>query len=310
MTSVRTFWDVLSNPSRLLERTAYVRSVLSERKFVAWALQHRARLAPFENDANEFAFADSTRPFRQAIEAFTAKHARTQEQLNEFREEFNEYSEMQRNAKIRLPCEWQDRFPCLDDRASTTPFDRHYTYHPAWAARVLAQTRPAKHIDISSTINFATLVSAFIPVEFYDYRPAPIALPGLECGEADLLSLPFADGSIKSLSCMHVLEHIGLGRYGDKLDPDGDLKAIGELLRVLAPRGDLLIAVPVGKPKVQFNAHRVYDAIDFSNYFNGVSLIERALIEESGDRGIIENPSDAQFREQAYGCGCFWFRKT
>lgn len=310
MTSIRAFWDVLLTPFRLRERTAYARSVLNERKFVTWALQHRAQLAPFENDANEIFYTDSTHPLRQAFDAYRSNHARTDQQLSEFREEFLEYSDMQRHAQFRLPCEWQDRFPCLDDRASTTPFDRHYTYHPAWAARILARTRPSKHIDISSTINFSTLVSAFIPIEFYDYRPAPIALPDLRCGEADLLNLPFGDGSINSLSCMHVLEHIGLGRYGDNLDPDGDLRAIGELLRVLAPRGDLLIAVPVGKPRVQFNAHRVYDAIDFANYFSGVSLVERALIEESGDGGIIESPSDAQFREQSYGCGCFWFRKA
>ena len=52
---------------------------------------------------------------------------------------------------------------------------------------------------------------------------------------------------------MHVIEHIGLGRYGDEMDPDGDLKAIDELKRVLSRKGDLLFVVPVGKPKIMYN---------------------------------------------------------
>src|SRR6266581_2718989 len=52
-------------------------------------------------------------------------------------------------------------YPCLNDNTGITPIEPHYTYHPAWAARVLAATRPYKHIDISSTTNFSTIASAF-----------------------------------------------------------------------------------------------------------------------------------------------------
>ena len=65
----------------------------------------------------------------------------------------------------------------------------------------------------------------------------------------DLISLPFEDGSFHSLTCMHVVEHIGLGRYGDQVDPDGDLMAMKELERVTAKLGNLLFVVPVGIPK-------------------------------------------------------------
>ena len=40
---------------------------------------------------------------------------------------------------------------------------------------------------------------------------------------------------------MHVVEHIGLGRYGDQVDPDGDLMAMKELERVTAKLGKLLL---------------------------------------------------------------------
>ena len=191
-----------------------------------------------------------------------------------------------------------------------TAFDRHYVYHPAWAARVLAQTRPARHVDISSILGFSTVLSAFIPVDFYDVRPAPLNLGDLHVGAADLLQLPFDDNSIPSLSCMHVIEHIGLGRYGDQIDPDGDIKAIRELVRVLSPGGDLLIATPVGRRRVCFNAHRVYDHQDFAELFAGLDLVEFALIPDGAVAdGLLYDPPAELVRAQEYGCGCFWFKK-
>ena len=164
-------------------------------------------------------------------------------------------------------------------------------------------------MDISSIVHFCAIVSAFVRVEFYDFRPAPVELDGLYTGAADLTRLHFPSESITSLSCMHVIEHIGLGRYGDPLDPDGDLKAIGELIRVLAPGGDLLVATPVGRPRVAFNAHRVYDHEAFARYFAPLELVEFALIEERGEGGLIVAPPPERVRAESYGCGCFWFRK-
>src|SRR5207253_10606962 len=69
-----------------------------------------------------------------------------------------------------------------------------------------------------------------------------------------LLSLPFADRSVESLSCLHVAEHVGLGRYGDELDPEGTVKAARELQRVVAPAGRLYFALPVGRPRTEFRS--------------------------------------------------------
>ena len=229
--------------------------------------------------------------------------------LKDFEKDFDKFSSLSKNSN-RLSVEWNNRYPCLDDKTSTTGFDRHYLYHPAWASRVLANIMPSKHIDISSTLNFSTMVSAFIPVDFYDFRPADIRLTNLESKAADLMSLPFADNSIDSLSCMHVVEHVGLGRYGDPLDSDGDLKAIAELIRVIAMNGNLLFVVPVGKPKIQFNAHRVYSYEQIISYFSGMDLIQFALISEHpSDGGLMLNATAEDVEKQEYGCGCFWFKK-
>ena len=189
-----------------------------------------------------------------------------------------------------------------------TPFDPHYTYHPAWAARILAKTKPEYHVDISSILYFSTVISAFIPVKFFDYRPAQVSLNNFESGFADLKQLSFQDNSIHSLSCMHTIEHIGLGRYGDEIDPQGDLKSISELKRVLTPGGDLLFVTPVGDPKIEFNAHRIYSYEQIIGYFSPLSLFEFSLITDDGS--MITNADPNMVKQQQYGCGCFWFKKS
>lgn len=208
------------------------------------------------------------------------------------------------------PLRWSDHYTVLGEWTKETALDAHYVYHPAWAARILAQTRPKEHVDVSSFVHFAALVSAFVPIRFYDYRPARITLSGLACGRADLLALPFESGSLPSLSCMHVVEHVGLGRYGDPVDAAGDRKAMAELARVVAPGGDLLVAVPVGRPRVEFNAHRVYSCEAILGAFPGFDLVRLDLVPDDAlATGMIAGATPAQVDAQEYGCGCFWLRR-
>jgi len=201
-------------------------------------------------------------------------------------------------------------YPCLDDSTSETPFDTHYVYHLSWAARILEKTKPILHVDISSLLYFSTIVSAFIPVFYLEFRPARLNLSNLSSGAANIHYLPFKDESIESLSCMHAVEHIGLGRYGDPVDPEGDIKAIHELKRVLSPKGDLLFVVPIGSPKIMFNAHRIYSYRQIRDYFQDFELMDFVLIPDNAyDRGVICNATEADCDEQVYGCGCFWFKK-
>ena len=110
---------------------------------------------------------------------------------------------------------------------------------------------------------------------------------------------------------MHVVEHVGLGRYGDPLDPDGDVVAMMELSRVLAPGGHLMFVVPVGRPRVQFNAHRIYSFDQVCQSFSTLDLVEFSLVPNRDPDGsaLIVNATKTQSDRQRYGCGCFWFRK-
>jgi SAM-dependent methyltransferase len=164
------------------------------------------------------------------------------------------------------------------------------------------------HIDVGSSLYFCSLVSAFVPVRFYDYRKAELNLSGLDSRQGDLNRLPLQDRSAESVSCMHVIEHVGLGRYGDPLDPEGDLKAIRELKRVVAPAGTLLIVVPVGRPRILFNAHRIYSYPEMMKNFEEFELKEFALIpDHATDGDLLVNPDPGMVDRQDYACGCFQF---
>lgn len=164
--------------------------------------------------------------------------------------------------------------PVLDEDTNWTHADWDYVLHTNWAARVLARTRPQRHVDIGSYSYFATLCSTFVPnFEFYDVRPLGVEVPGLKMDFANLFGLPFSDNSVPSLSCLHVIEHIGLARYGDRLDAKGDIRAAQELIRVLAPGGRLLIVVPMNlTPRVNFNAHRIYAPPYVADLFKPLAL--------------------------------------
>jgi SAM-dependent methyltransferase len=227
-----------------------------------------------------------------------------------FKRTYYQFSLLEKNSTKRFELSENNLMPCYWDASVTTGFDRHYVFHTAWAARAVQKIAPKFHVDISSSLFFSTIVSAFVPIKFYDYRPADISIPGFESFRGDLMNLPFEDKSIKSLSCLHTIEHIGLGRYGDPLDYDGDLKAIKELIRVLAENGDLLIVVPTGKSKIHYNAHRIYSYAQIINYFKELKLIEFSLLrDDENDASWINNASEDIADKQNYGCGCFWFRR-
>ena len=227
-----------------------------------------------------------------------------------FTRDFRRFKALSDRAGRKLGLRWEDRHPCLDDRTETCEFDRHYVYHTAWAARVLAVLRPERHVDVSSSLYFSAIASAFVPVDYYEYRPVKLSLDNFRSRTADLLELPFADKSVESISCMHAVEHVGLGRYGDALDADGDLKAMAELQRVVAPGGSLLLVVPVGKPRVVFNAHRIYGFGQVIEAVGELELEQFAVVPD-GRTGmpLLVNPPDGLADAQNYGCGCFWFRR-
>lgn len=200
-----------------------------------------------------------------------------------------------------------DAYPSLGDWVVSTPFDPHYFYQSAWLARELAGAPPLKHMDIGSDVKLIGILSAFIPTEFMDFRPLNATLPGLDCTRGDIVSLPMSDATVMSLSCLHVVEHIGLGRYGDPIDPEGSRKAIGELQRVLAPGGRLFLSVPVGRERICFNSHRVFAPETILSLCGTLTLESFAMVDDAGKFWPHCSPSQAYGLD--YGCGMFVLKK-
>lgn len=150
------------------------------------------------------------------------------------------------------------------------------------------------------------VVSGFVPVTFVDIRPLETKLSNFDCVAGNILRLEFADASIESISCLHVIEHIGLGRYGDPIDPNGSVSAARELARVVAPGGRLFLSTPVGRARVCFNAHRIFDPSAIAQMVSPLRLESFSWV---GDDGEVRSgiPSDAAYAD--YGCGLFEFRR-
>ena len=200
-----------------------------------------------------------------------------------------------------------DMQPCLGDWSTHTPFDAHYFYQGAWLARRLSESKPARHVDVGSSVLTMSVLSAWVDTIFVDYRPLKASLPGLCSLAGDILRLPFADNSLASLSCLHVIEHIGLGRYGDPIDPQGSVRAALELQRIVSPGGKLFISLPVGRERICFNAHRVHAPDSVLNMFSQLKLIEFSYVDDAGQLKERQHPASANNLQ--YGCGFFQFEK-
>lgn len=197
--------------------------------------------------------------------------------------------------------------PCLGDWTTHTPFDAHYFYQGAWLARRLGNQSPAKHVDIGSSVMTIGVLSAHVETVFVDFRPIKANLSGLTPLAGNILDLSFADSSIPSLSCLHVIEHIGLGRYGDPIDPMGSIKAAGELQRVLLPGGKLYLSLPVGRQRICFNAHRVHAPETVLQMFPKMKLLEFSWVDDAGN--FHEDTPVGEAKLQEYACGMFLLEK-
>lgn len=206
-----------------------------------------------------------------------------------------------------ISAELGDIQPQLMDATSVTDFDPQYFHQSAWCAGKIAASKTTKHVDIASQINLIAPLTGFVEVEFIDYRPLQVDLRNLTSRAGTILALPFDDRSVRSLSCLHVIEHIGLGRYGDPLDPNGSKNACKELQRILAVGGDLYLTTPVGRERVEFNAHRVHVPETIIGFFNELSLVDFASVDDSGK--FTEHAVAGSCAGFHYGLGLFHFRR-
>ena len=199
--------------------------------------------------------------------------------------------------------ETEDLYPRLGDKTGNTPLDTIYFLQNAWCAEKIFANRPEQHFDIGSDARFIGIISQFVLTTMVDIRPLPIELSGLDFVRGDITALPFKDGEIKSASSICVIEHIGLGRYGDPLDPFGSEKAADELKRILAENGNLYISLPVDEEnKTYFNAHRAFTREYVLDLFAPLKLVEEKYI-------YGNEMTEGYDPQKGFGTGLFHFKK-
>lgn len=154
----------------------------------------------------------------------------------------------------------------LDRRAPAGNAGSEYFWQDLQVARWIFEARPVRHVDVGSRVDgFVAHVASFREIEVLDVRPMGAVIPGVTFRQANLMDsesisrlIAGSSGFCDSLSCLHVIEHFGLGRYGDPLDPRGFDRGLRNLSRLLSPGGCMYLSTPMGRERVEFNANWVF----------------------------------------------------
>jgi len=209
--------------------------------------------------------------------------------------------------------------PCLHDWYEEAGSTRsEYFLQDLYVARWIFDAKPVRHVDVGSRVDgFVAHVAVFREIEVFDVRPIEAKVENIRFAQADLMSsmgLPeMPGGYCDSLSCLHALEHFGLGRYGDPIDPLGHEKGLANMARLLTRGGIFYLSVPIGQECVEFNANRIFDprAILSLAQRNALSL-KRLVVIRPGKEGEEVKPDVEvlnELAEQPYGLGIFVFSK-
>lgn len=203
-------------------------------------------------------------------------------------------------------------YPCLYDRFDTAGnFPLHYFYQDLYVAQRLYKNNPVKHIDIGSRIDgFITHVASFREIEVIDIRDIVNSIPNVLFIKADLMSDDFnLTDYCDSVSCLHAIEHFGLGRYGDPIDVNGHVKGIKNIIRMLKNGGRFYFSTLIGPQRIEFDAHRVFSLKYLIELLKNDFLIEGfSYIDDENNFHNSPELSDNNIMNNFYcnyGCGIF-----
>lgn len=167
--------------------------------------------------------------------------------------------------------------------------DRHYEYAYTVDAIVRFELIGKELLDIGSSGSLLPGIMAALGcrVTCYDVREWPMMWSNLIVKTGDLLtaeqdSLP--EAGFDCICCISTIEHLGLGRYGDAADVDGDLVGMRRLGTLLKPGGLMILTVPYGRAEVAYPAHRIYDRARFNMLVNRMEVLDQRFY------GPVERP--------------------
>jgi hypothetical protein len=207
-------------------------------------------------------------------------------------------------------------YPCLHDTGQEGGCAKgHYFHQDLYVAQKVFLSNPRRHLDVGSRIDgLVAHIASYRQIEVMDIRPIGNQIPNIKFFQGDILKIPETlIGVYDSLSSLHVVEHIGLGRYGDQLDIDGHIKAIRNLSKILCVGGLFYLSVPFGPERIEYNAHRIFNISTILDLVTSeFNLINFSYVDDQGNfhPGIAFNEKMlANNLECQYGLGLFELKK-
>ena len=212
--------------------------------------------------------------------------------------------------------------PCLHDRTAEGGITKdEYFWQDLLVARWVHQAMPERHVDIGSRIDgFVSHVASFREIEVFDVRPITSHVPGIVFRQADLMNNDLVNfyagenGYCDSLSCLHAIEHFGLGRYNDPIDVYGYEYGIANMAKLLKQGGTFYLSTPIGHERVEFNANWIFDpqTIIRCAGANGLNLRHLTIVSSTGQPTDVLPSKDAidALAASYYNLGVFVFEYT
>lgn len=205
--------------------------------------------------------------------------------------------------------------PVLTDYNSQAGIAKgHYFHQDLLVASLIFKKNPRRHIDIGSRIDgFVAHVASFRKIEVMDVRKLDIQEhTNIRFIKANLMKSPKYNGLADSISCLHAIEHFGLGRYGDPVEPDGHLIGFENIINLLKPNGLIYISVPIGKRnETHFNAHRIFHPKDILKWPSQKKMLKLVRFDFVDDLGFLHTNVNIKTKRISvkYGCGIYTFMK-
>jgi hypothetical protein len=215
---------------------------------------------------------------------------------------------LSKNGKIDKHCMILSDYKSLAGNAKG-----HYFHQDLLVSSFIFKAKPKRHIDIGSRIDgFVLAVASYREIEVIDIRD----LKKSEHKNIKFRKENFINSNLKeqtdSVSCLHAIEHFGLGRYGDTIDCDGHIKGINNLVKILQVGGILYISFPIGgRDQVFFNAHRIFhpkSILKIKSIATNMKLIRFDWVDDSGYLHKKTNIKNVP-NNLIYGCGIYTFKK-
>jgi len=231
---------------------------------------------------------------------------------------FREYQRIKsQNALLGKKYEIKFSYPVFSDRYEPAGIaSGHYFHQDLLVAQKIYQRNPTRHVDVASRVDgFVAHVASFRSIEVFDIRQISSKVPNITFRQYDLTKpqneyIDYCD----SLSCLHALEHFGLGRYGDPIDIGGHVKGFENLRQILKVGGIMYLSVPIGPERIDFNAHRAFAiATILSMAENDFKLLDFSFVDDAGELHRDIPLTQAAIECQCgciYGCGIFEFQKV